>query len=660
MKRRVNKNRIADFEKRKIDFESILILSSFLLFFFFSPFSVISADEILCIECHDIPEKDKNMNYVHRGIDCVDCHSDISFSEDPHTRSKLSSRQICGNCHTREYELLQKSVHGKKKSAFKSYALECSDCHGNHLIIKEDEKKVSAMRVKIPSICAECHNSVKFVEVSGGVYSRKVYVQYENSVHGESFGKGVLAAAICTDCHGAHNIRNPADYKSTVARNSIAQTCGNCHYGIFIKYKKSIHYAALQKGISRSPVCTDCHGIHTITSIENGSDSVIDAERKIVFDSCVRCHDDVRLSKEYQVAPQRVSSYLQSYHGLAARQGETTVADCGSCHGVHMVLPSSNPESYVNKNNLSTTCGKCHPKASENFASGVIHITKTQSGGNDSEKILFYIKWIYIFLIIVTISGMFIHNFLDFIQKMKLHFQGKLHSEKRSEVFYERLNLNERIQHFFLLISFIFLVVTGFALVFPDSWWTLPFRIIEGGASLRGLIHRIAAVFLMGTALYHIYFITATERGRFELRSMLPSDKDLKDMLANFAFLIGLKNEKPKYDRFNYIEKSEYWALIWGTAVMVITGLILWFEEETLLFFPKIVIDIAELVHYYEAWLATLAIIVWHIYYVVLNPSVYPMNWCWLTGKISLDEMKEEHPIELEKREELIHIQETG
>lgn len=621
----------------------------------------VNASEILaCTECHEQGPKDDGLNYAHGDVACRDCHRDIEFSEEPHSRSTLTSRKVCGNCHENEYLLLEKSVHGKKRDEENSFALECVDCHGSHSVIVEDKKNLGMMRAKIPSACAGCHASLKFVEVSGGVYSRKVYVEYENSVHGKSVGRGVLAAAVCTDCHGAHNIMNPADDKSKVSRNNVAETCGKCHYGIFIKYRKSIHYAALQKGISRSPVCTDCHGIHTITSLGENDNIIRDRGKEMVFGSCVRCHEDARLNKEYEVAPARVSSYMNSYHGLAARQGETSVADCGSCHGVHMVLPSDNPESYVNKNNLATTCGKCHLKAGENFASGLIHLTGAGNSGNGSDKVLFYIKWIYIFLIIITISGMVIHNLLDFILKMKLHFRGNLHAEKRKGIFFERLNLNERIQHLLLLSTFIILVLTGFALVFPDTWWSIPFKIIEKGASARGLIHRIASLIMMGAALYHIYFLAATERGRFEFKSMIPTDKDLKDMIANLAFMAGLKKAKPKYERFNYIEKSEYWALIWGTAVMAATGLILWFEEETMLFFPKITVDIAEVIHYYEAWLATLAILVWHIYYVIFNPSTYPMNWCWITGKISIEEMEEEHPLELEKNKEASNIEEAG
>ena len=110
-----------------------------------------------------------------------------------------------------------------------------------------------------------------------------------------------------------------------------------------------------------------------------------------------------------------------------------------------------------------------------------------------------------------------------------------------------------------------------------------------------------------------------------------------------------MSKQRPRYDRFNYIEKSEYWALVWGTIVMTLTGFALWFENQSMAWFSKLFIDVCEVIHYYEAWLAFLAIVVWHIYYVIFNPDVYPMNFTWLTGKISEEEMEKEHALELER-----------
>jgi cytochrome b subunit of formate dehydrogenase len=133
---------------------------------------------------------------------------------------------------------------------------------------------------------------------------------------------------------------------------------------------------------------------------------------------------------------------------------------------------------------------------------------------------------------------------------------------------------------------------------------------------------------------------------------MLPRYQDVVETLQNIGYLLGLRRESARFDRFSYIEKAEYWAVIWGSVVMVVTGCMLWFENITLQYLAKWVLDLATLVHYYEAWLATLAIIVWHFYSVIFNPDVYPMNWTWLTGKISEDMLRHEHPREYDRLRE--------
>jgi cytochrome b subunit of formate dehydrogenase len=112
---------------------------------------------------------------------------------------------------------------------------------------------------------------------------------------------------------------------------------------------------------------------------------------------------------------------------------------------------------------------------------------------------------------------------------------------------------------------------------------------------------------------------------------------------------LGLSAEKPLLGRFSYVEKAEYWALIWGTMVMTVTGIILWFDNTFLGLLSKLGWDIARTVHYYEAWLATLSIFVWHFYFVIFNPDTYPLNLAFWKGTLTEEEMHEEHPLELEQ-----------
>ena len=134
---------------------------------------------------------------------------------------------------------------------------------------------------------------------------------------------------------------------------------------------QSIHGQAIARGNAQSPVCTDCHGIHSIKAHADPNSPV--AEQNLSRDTCARCHEGVRLSQEFGVPGNRVSSYMDSYHGLAAEGGSVVAANCSSCHGVHNILPSSDPRSTINRANLDATCGKCHKGVTQKFTLTRVH-----------------------------------------------------------------------------------------------------------------------------------------------------------------------------------------------------------------------------------------------------------------------------------------------
>jgi len=210
--------------------------------------------------------------------------------------------------------------------------------------------------------------------------------------------------------------------------------------------------------------------------------------------------------------------------------------------------------------------------------------------------------------------------------------------------------VNERLQHAVLVISFTLLVITGFMLRYPEAWWVVGIRRLSSSAfELRGLVHRIASVVMLASGVWHVAYLAFTVAGRKLFREMLPNKRDLTDPWGVLKYNLGLAAEKPAFGRFCYIEKAEYWAMAWGTALMTVTGAILWFDNASMGYITKLGFDISRTIHFYEAVLATLAIIVWHFYFVVFNPDVYPMNLAWLTGRMSEGEMMEEHPLQLEE-----------
>jgi cytochrome b subunit of formate dehydrogenase len=218
---------------------------------------------------------------------------------------------------------------------------------------------------------------------------------------------------------------------------------------------------------------------------------------------------------------------------------------------------------------------------------------------------------------------------------------------------YVRMTLNERVQHLNLIINFAILVVTGFALKYSGAAWTSPITEVPAGMTFRGLLHRLSGAAIVSLGLYHILYMVLTPRGRSLLVDLVPRWKDALDVWETLKnnFYINRPPKEIKMGRFSFREKFEYLGLVWGTAVMTVTGFILWLEVEWLKYFPRWTFDVARAIHFYLAILATLTILVWHFYAVMLDPDVYPMSWAWITGNISEREMKLEHGLHLEQLE---------
>ena len=146
--------------------------------------------------------------------------------------------------------------------------------------------------------------------------------------------------------------------------------------------------------------------------------------------------------------------------------------------------------------------------------------------------------------------------------------------------------------------------------------------------------------------IYHILYLLFTRQGRQLLKDFMPEKKDVQDVVTNVHYLAGSRPEKAKLKRFGYPEKVEYWAVVWGTIIMGVTGLVIWFKIEVTQFLPRWVIEVATTIHYYEAILACLAILVWHFYHVMFDPDIYPVNLaCW-DGKVSEHWQEDEHPLD--------------
>jgi cytochrome b subunit of formate dehydrogenase len=560
---------------------------------------------------------------------CVDCHKDVKGPVHETTPKKVR----CAECHADAQQAYSHSLHAKDYRAGGPGA-NCQDCHGGaHEILADAEAKSPVNHANIPYTCGRCHGQ-KFLMESNGE-SAQPFLSYQASVHGHATANGSTKAAVCTDCHGAHEILSANDSKSSIYKFNVPSTCGNCHTEISKIFMESIHGKAIMRGNGLAPVCTDCHGIHSIKAHIDPNSSV--SEQNIARTTCARCHAGVRLSQEFGVAGNRVTSYLDSYHGLASKGGSAVVANCASCHGVHNILPSSDPRSTINRANLDVTCGKCHTGVTQRFTLTKVHMDAVSDKDIGSVAVR-WVRWFYLILIVAVIGAMFLHNAI--IWRSKAAARRSMQNPMMT-----RMSTNQRWQHLILLTSFIVLVITGFALKFPDSWLAEALAMSE---RLRSITHRVAGVILIGAGIYHVFYLAITRDGRRLIWDFAPRPKDAFDAWGTICYYLGVKKDKPKFGRFSYAEKAEYWALVWGTALMAVTGIMMWTKVWVGDLLARWWVDVATAIHYYEAILATLAIIVWHFYQVFFDPDVYPMNWAWWDGKMPLEHYRHEHELDVE------------
>ena len=530
----------------------------------------------------------------------------------------------CFGCHE-DKSLAKKDAAGKTVNLFvdaAKYATSihasnaCTSCHTDITEVPHPDKFIAR-----PVTCATCHtNAVQ---------------TYSSGPHGLAQKAGNTHAATCADCHGKHDVIPARMSASPLSHDQLMTTCGKCHTQVVGVFKDSIHGKALARGVRDAPTCTDCHSDHQMSSLKTAS------VLKVAVDVCSRCHASERFNARNNLSSDRVTTFFASYHGMSAKLGSSQSANCVSCHGAHNVLPSSDPKSSVNKANMVNTCRKCHPEANENFSFGKIHLDET-SVASTGDRLNWWIRHIYILMIVGVIGGMLGHNILVFRRKIQI-----LWSRKERTVI--RMTRSQRYQHFFLLTSFSALAITGFALVYPDSWLHY---LMGSSETVRRLGHRAAAVVMMALAVYHTIYIVMAKEGRKLVKDIFPCPQDVLDVIGNLRYLIFPRAPKPAFARFSYGEKAEYWAVVWGTLIMGLTGLIIMFKMQITEWAPRWVIDVAITIHYYEAMLAVLAIIVWHFYHVIFDPDVYPINTACLDGRMPEHLYHEEHALDTETQAE--------
>ncbi len=523
--------------------------------------------------------------------------------------------------------------------------------------------------------CLECHNGSDAPAVDGAAFAK--------SVHGEN---GIA----CADCHagysmGPHEEELPAlsaEEQGLVARLQKGRwgegdeaeritapraflACSGCHSEVTDAIAKSIHGRWLREERPvAGPTCVSCHGpVHAIAKLapyepRARARQKVPADRRAMVSRCERCHGNEEFAKAAGLNPEAVITYNDSIHGRLVRIGNELAPACTSCHasskdqgGTHAIVAKTDPASPVNPSQRKDTCGRCHEGASDNFAALIAHKPIQETGGHIGPHITHVaFSW----LTTLTLLFFAFHVAVDFVYELRMRLSRRHTIENGDDLkSVVRFDIHQRFQHWFMLSGVILLAITGWPLRGAGAAEAAPysraFLGMFGGAEGAAIWHRVGAILIIISSIYHAVYLTFLASKKRLPLSMAPTLKDAFDIRDNVLFMLGVRKERPKFDRFMYLEKFDYWAIFWGIPMMVGSGLVYWFPTFFATWAPSWLLTATFIIHGEEATLAVVFLFVVHFYNVHLKPSIFPMNWAWLNGRITVDALKHEHPLEYER-----------
>lgn len=624
-----------------------------------------------CVKCH-AEQLTALSGSAHDGMQasCSQCHATAPEGAASACPEEIVRTVDCARCHRDADVSWRKSPHVSTNGS-EHIAASCVDCHGGHEARGSEDPLSKTYPINLPNTCESCHQVGARPEHPAPA-GEKVQ-RYETSVHGRGLRvDGLVVTATCASCHGGHDIRRASDAQAPTARKNVPHTCGSCHAGILNNYLEGVHGAAFKSGSEDVPVCNDCHVEHAVEDPAMAGSSVSD---KLVAETCARCHGDDEFAERHSLKAGVRASWGTSYHGIASSLGAEGAANCASCHGFHDIFPSTDRRSSIHVDKLDQTCGACHPNASAAFARVPVHSTLDEA----SNPIPYWVKTIYTVLVVVVIGAFVLFILFDLWGRLRLRMgwgppetHHITHHEWPDEdrlvapdEKFMRMGRHGRLQHAILVSSFLLLVVTGVPVFLHDVGFMRSLIDLEGGYALRSQLHRVGAIGLVGLSLWHLVVIALSGAARRWVMSMMFRPRDILDFAQEMLFDLGIGawlvklpflrpilsrfpalagTERPCMGRYGLVEKLEYGAVVWGNLVMILTGAILWRPDWFLDWMPSWTFDVCRVVHGFEATLAFLAIIIWHMYHVHLRPGVFPMSRVWLDGKITRKELRHHHP----------------
>jgi predicted CXXCH cytochrome family protein len=607
-----------------------------------------------CLKCHADPSLSVDRDGVtvalfvdaeefdasaHAGTACAQCHTGVDPTHD-RPCDALVEPVDCSICHAGQVEEFSRSTHATLLAAGDPDAPGCLDCHSNHATQDNAWPTSPTFPRNVPKLCARCHRSGEQAAVRIHSEVDDIVQSYIDSIHGKGLlESGLVVTATCADCHSAHGELPPDDPLSTVHDDNIATTCGTCHHGIEETFRTSIHFTGQGDADRELPTCEDCHSSHTINRTD------LPGFRTLMMEQCGRCHVD------------EAETFFETFHGKFSKLGDEGAAKCYDCHGTHSILPIEDPASSLGRDNVVQTCGQCHEGSHRQFAGYLTHATHHDP---DKHPWLFWSFWGMTGLLAGTLTFGLLHTLAWLVRLWLSRDEWKrikaLHHQNRGQKLIRRFTRVQRGMHLTMLISFFILALTGMTLKFSYMGWAQTLSKALGGFGAAGVLHRLGAVALFIVFCIHLWDVLRKKREAgaswFKFltgpNSILFHPRDLREFWQSIRWFLG-RGPRPHYGRFTYWEKFDYFAVLWGIAVIGTTGMMLWFPELFTHIIPGWFLNVATIIHSDEALLAVAFIFTIHFFNTNFRPDKFPMDTVIFTGRVTVDELKYDKPGEYEE-----------
>jgi len=622
-----------------------------------------------CITCHnpdDLVEATKDNkeanphNSPHYGpeLDCDLCH----HSHEP-------SENFCGQCHDFKFVVPSPMAKPAKKAAISSADQQeqynrCVTCHSQPKYTDEFAAGVHGMlscttcHAKIDDMAAHMKKEQKpILTTSCASCHEKIASLFDNDIHAVKEGK------TCQDCHT--DIHTHKKLNSDKFKMAVIENCTQCHDKK--QYVLQGHGKAVLEGNQDAATCSDCHGLHDIASYntDNTEPNEGRSQGRVAYTAaCKSCHGDEALTKRNNLSAMATVEYDETYHGKVLDIGSPEcVAGCADCHNGHNILPPNDPESTIHQSDLVKDCKQCHEGFHQRFVTYEAH---PDYRDRQRYPILF---WTNVFMIVLLVSVFLFfwaHTILWWRKSYWEKWRGQKGNlldessmpEEDKMIYVQRFSIRDRLMHILLMGSFFTLVTTGFPLKYHGTAWAKVIVNLWGGVAMAGFFHRIAAALLIGLFTYTCWlslrFLFPGGKvngwlGRlFGPESLFFNLKDLDDLKGMFRWFFN-RGEMPRFDRWTYWEKFDFFAVFWGMFAIGLSGLILWMPEWFSHVMPGWMINVATVVHSEEAFLAAIFIFTVHFFNNHLVPNKFPMESNIFTGRYSVSALKEERPEEYER-----------